>query len=49
MWFAGALIGIVIIATGVTLLPGGTPKQSLPPVAAPAATPLPPAATGAQH
>ena len=31
MWFAVAILGIIAIATGVTLLPGGTPQPTPPP------------------
>jgi hypothetical protein len=44
MWFAVAIIGIIAIATGVTLLPGGTPTQGPPPAAAAPPTAAPPAA-----
>jgi hypothetical protein len=42
MWFAVAIIGIIAIATGVTLLPGGAPTPAPPPAAAapPAAPPI---------
>jgi hypothetical protein len=39
MWFAVAILGVIAIATGVTLLPGAQPKPA--PVVA---TPAPPAA-----
>ncbi|HUZ72292.1 MAG TPA: hypothetical protein VMU87_04850 [Stellaceae bacterium] len=48
MWFAVAIIGMIGIATGITLLPGGTPPQSRPATVAAPAPPTP--ATGnAQH
>ena len=51
MWFAVAIIGIIGIATGITLLPGGTPAHAPPPSAPThAAAPPPLQANGnAQH
>lgn len=43
MWFAVAIIGMIGIATGITLLPGGSP-QTPPAKSAPA--PAPPAEDG---
>jgi hypothetical protein len=46
MWFAAAIIGIIAIATGISILPGGTPQKSPPPAAAapaPETTPAAPA------
>jgi hypothetical protein len=45
MWFAVAIIGVIAIATGISVLPGGMPKTSSPPPAAsappnPAPTPV---------
>ena len=37
MWFAVAIIGIIGIATGITLLPGGSPPA--PPAQSAPATP----------
>jgi hypothetical protein len=49
MWFAAAIIGIIAIATGITVLPGGTPKLAPPASAPAAAAPMPPpAGTGTQ-
>jgi len=49
MWFAVAIIGVIAMAFGVTLLPGGKPVQTPPAAAAPAspaapvqAAPVPP-------
>jgi hypothetical protein len=43
MWFAVAIIGMIAIATGITLLPGN-PPQSPPP----ASSAAPPAQGGSQ-
>jgi len=43
MWFAIAFIGIIAAATGITLLPGGSPQDPKPPAATAPATPAPPA------
>ncbi|HXQ52276.1 MAG TPA: hypothetical protein VN802_14365 [Stellaceae bacterium] len=45
MWFAVAIIGIIAIATGVTLLPHGTPETP-PASAAPASSSQAPPAQG---
>ena len=42
MWFAIGFIGIIALATGITLLPGGEPQKS-PPASAVAASPTSPA------
>jgi hypothetical protein len=48
MWFAVAIIGMIGIATGITLLPGGTPAKA-PPAAVAVSPPPPPASGTAQH
>ena len=37
MWLAGAIFGIIVISTGITLLPGGSPPA--PPAQSAPATP----------
>jgi len=43
MWLAVAIVGIIAIASGITLLPGGNPPQT-PPAASAAASPAAPQA-----
>jgi hypothetical protein len=53
MWFAVAIIGMIGIATGITLMPGSaskpTPAAAAPAVPAPAATPMAPAPASAPN
>jgi hypothetical protein len=52
MWFAVAIIGIIAIATGITLLPGGAPKAppaSAAPASPAAAPPAPGGTASGQH
>lgn len=39
MWFAVAIIGIIAIASGITMLPGGSPPAPPPPAQSAPATP----------
>ena len=43
MWFAVAIVGVICIAVGISVLPGGMPKTSSPPAAAAPASTAPPA------
>jgi len=36
MWLAGAIFGIIVISTGITLLPGGSPPAQSAPATPPA-------------
>jgi len=51
MWFAVAILGVIAIATGISVLPGGRPNskpdQAVPAAAAAPATPATPAAPAA--
>lgn len=48
MWFAVAILGIIGIATGITLLPGGAPHSAPASSAAPSSPAAPPAPDDSQ-
>lgn len=48
MWFAVAILGMIGIAFGVSVLPGGMPQNNAPPVVAVPPQPPSPAAAAPQ-